>query len=102
MNHLGLDMNNVFGTITPQLMNIVAVLLILIIGMWVAKAVRNLAAKGLSKFSFLTVKTGSKPIDLVKPIASLIYYVILLNVLLIVLGKLGLSSVLDPLKNMAN
>lgn len=102
MNQLGLDINNVFTMFTPQLINILSVLAILVVGMWFAKIIRGLATKGLSNLSFLTVKTGSKPIDLVKPIASLIYYIVLLNVLLIVLGKLGLSSVLDPLKNMAN
>lgn len=98
---MGLNMGGLAAIVTPQLLNILAVLAILIIGLFLAKFIRSMLAKSLAKVSFLQVKTGEKTVDLVQPIVSLVYYVILLNVLLVVLGKLGLTNVLDPLKDMA-
>ena len=78
-------------------------LAILVIGLIIAKVVRKLAQKALGKVDILHRENSDGSVtDLATPIATLIYYIIVLFVLIAVLGKMGLTDVLDPLKNMAN
>lgn len=78
-------------------------LAILIIGLIIAKIVRKFVQKALSKVDALHRENSDGSItDLATPIATLIYYIIVLFVLIAVLGKMGLTDVLDPLKSMAN
>jgi hypothetical protein len=78
-------------------------LAILIIGLIVAKIIRSFVQKALSKVDVLNRENSDGSVtDLATPIATLIYYIIVLFVLIAVLGQMGLTDVLDPLKNMAN
>ncbi len=82
---------------------ILIALAILVIGLIIAKFVRRFAQSALEKVSALRRENSDGSItDLATPVATLIYYVIVLFVLIAVLGKMGLTDVLDPLKNMAN
>lgn len=82
---------------------ILIALAILIIGLIIAKIVRKVVLKALGRVDALHRENADGSItDLATPIATLIYYVIVLFVLIAVLGKMGLTDVLDPLKGMAN
>ena len=87
----------------PQMWPILVALIILIVGTLIAKIIRKLVAKGLSKVSLLHRENSDGSVtDLASPIASLVYLVLMLFVLIAVLGAMGLTDVLEPLKGMAN
>lgn len=82
---------------------ILVALAILIIGLIIARIVRSFVKKALGRVSMLNRENADGSVtDLATPIATLIYYLIVLFVLIAVLGKMGLTDVLDPLKGMAN
>ncbi len=82
---------------------ILVALIILIVGLIVAKFIRGILRKSLGKVSALNrTRSDGTVFDLVTPIVTIIYYIIVFLVLMAVLGQLGLTSVLDPLKNMVN
>jgi len=88
-----------FAKITP----ILIALVILVVGLIIAKLIRGFVQKSLSKVSALNrVNPDGSVTDLATPIAMLVYYLIVLFVLITVLAKMGLTDVLDPLKAMAN
>jgi len=82
---------------------IVVALIILVVGLFLAKLIRGFVQKALGNVGALnrTNPDGSVT-DLATPIAMLVYYLIVLFVLIAVLAKMGLTDVLDPLKGMAN
>lgn len=82
---------------------ILIALVILVVGLLLAKFIRGVVQKFLGNVSALnrTNPDGSVT-DLATPIAMLVYYLIVLFVLITVLAKMGLTDVLDPLKGMAN
>jgi len=82
---------------------IVVALIILVVGLFLAKLIRGFVQKTLGNVGALnrTNPDGSVT-DLATPIAMLVYYLIVLFVLIAVLAKMGLTDVLDPLKGMAN
>ncbi len=103
MEKITSTLNETFALVgLGKISNLVAAILILIIGLIVAKVIRNVIRKVLKKSKWdnklLGDKIGSTSINVF--IANLFYYVILIFVLLLVLSKLGLDSVLDPIKNM--
>jgi hypothetical protein len=82
---------------------IIIALAILIIGMIIARIVRKFLQKSLSKVSMLNrVNSDGSVTDLATPIATLVYGIIVLFVLIAVLGQMGLTDVLEPLKAMAS
>jgi len=86
-----------------QLWPILVALVILVVGMIIAKIIRSLVTKALQKVDFLNRENSDGSItDLATPIASLVYFVVVLFVLIAVLGAMGLTDVLEPLKTMAN
>ncbi len=106
-------MDNFLGTIkgffeytglNNSVSTILTALLILFIGWIIANAIRGLVRNMLKKTNWdeklMGGATGS-----VSPnnfFANLVYYLIMLVVLLTVLEVMGISQVLDPLKNMLN
>ena len=90
-------------TFADKLGPVLIALAILVIGLIIAKVIRKLAQKALGRVDMLHRENSDGTVtDLATPIATLIYYIIVLFVLIAVLGKMGLTDVLDPLKNMAN
>jgi len=86
-----------------QLWPIFVALVILLVGMIIAKIVRKVVTKALSKVDALQRESADGTItDLASPIATLVYFVIVLFVLIAALGAMGLTDVLEPLKGMAN
>jgi len=82
---------------------ILVALIILIVGLMIAKFIRKILRGSLGKVAALNRKTSDgSALDLATPIVTVVYYVIVFLVLMAVLTQLGLTSVLDPLKEMAN
>ncbi len=75
---------------------------ILIIGMIVAKVIKKIIFKLLKKSKWDNKLLGDKlaGMDVNSFIASFVYFIIVLFVLLLVLSTLGLEGVLDPVKNL--
>jgi len=86
-----------------QLWPIFVAIIILVVGLIIAKMIKKVIMKALSKVTALQrVNSDGSVTDLATPIASLVYFIIVLFVLIAVLGAMGLTDVLEPLKNMAN
>jgi len=86
-----------------QLWPVLVALAILIIGMIIAKIIRKVVTKALNKVGALRRENSDGTItDLATPIATLVYFVIVLFVLIAALGAMGLTDVLEPLKAMAS
>ncbi len=77
---------------------------ILIIGLIIAKALKKIVLKLLKKSKWDNKLLGDKlgGMDINSFIASFLYFIIVLFVLLLVLSTLGLEGVLDPVKNLLN
>lgn len=85
-----------------KLWPILVAIIILIVGLFLARIIRSILKKVLGKVGILkrTNADGSE-MDLATPIATMIYYLIVLFVLIAVLAQMGLTDVLEPLKQMA-
>ena len=81
------------------LINALVAILLLIVGVFIAKLLKKLTAKIIKK-SGLDEKLKSDTITLSKFISKLVYLLVMIFVFTLVLGRLGLTSALDPLKNM--
>ncbi|MDE0600059.1 MAG: mechanosensitive ion channel, partial [Dokdonia donghaensis] len=81
------------------LINALVAILLLIVGIFIAKLLKKLTAKIIKK-SGLDEKLKSDTITLSKFISKLVYLLVMIFVFTLVLGRLGLTSALDPLKNM--
>lgn len=81
---------------------VIGAVLMLIIGWIIAKFIKKISYKLLKKVNWddKLMKKAKLDIDINKFISSLLYVVIMIYVLLIVLQKLGMTSVLEPLQNM--
>jgi len=86
-----------------KLWPILVALIILIVGLFIARLVRGFLTKALSKVGALQrTNADGSVLDLASPIAKLVYYLIVLFVLIAVLAQMGLTDVLEPLKKMAS
>lgn len=83
------------------LINAVVAILILIIGIFIAKLLKRITGKILRK-SGIDKKLKSDKIKLSDFIAKLVYFLVMIFVFMVVLGRLGLESALEPLKTMLN
>lgn len=81
------------------LINALIAIAILIIGFFIAKLLKGIAKRLLRK-SGIDKTLKSDKIKLSDFIAKLVYFLIMIFVFMVVLGRLGLESALDPLKNM--
>ena len=81
---------------------ILVALIILIVGLIIAKIIRGILRKVLGKVGVLNrTNADGSTMDLATPIATMVYYLIVLFVLIAVLAQMGLTDVLEPLKEMA-
>lgn len=88
---------NALGVYVPT---IIGVICILIIGLFIAKIIKRITKKIIKKTGIDT-KFESK-IKLSDFISKLVYLLVLIFVFILALNKLGMTEVLDPLKNMLN
>ncbi len=101
MNYLENILEKLTASTGDFLPNTLAALAILIIGWFIAGFVRRLVTK-LIKRTKIDDKLGSNKITLSKFIGKLLYFLMMIFVFMLVLEKLGMTSVLDPVKNLLN
>ncbi|MGH1439296.1 MAG: mechanosensitive ion channel [Cellvibrionaceae bacterium] len=99
--HVETFLQPLLGNLGAQLPNVLVTLLILIVGIFIAKMVRK-GLKAIISKSSIGEKLNETNEKATEGIASLGYYIVLLNVLLIVLERMNITSVLDPLKQLAS
>ena len=91
------------GNMLPGAMgNVLGALLILIVGWFIASAVRKLVYNMLNKTNFDNRFLKGSGFQAEKLISKLVYYLLMIIVLMVVLEKLGITEVLTPLQNMVN
>jgi len=101
MNYLQNVFDNLSTSVGDFLPNTIAAILILIIGWFVAGFIKRLSTK-LIKKTGVDNKLGSQKVQLSKLVGKLIYFFIMIFVFLLALEKLGMTGVLDPVKNLLN
>lgn len=99
-------LNDLFASLSSRMggafANIIGALLILIIGLVLAKIIRNIVRRLMTKTN-MDERLGQKlKIDfrVDEFVAKMVYYLIVVYTLLIVLGMMGLNTVLAPIENM--
>ncbi|GER60586.1 hypothetical protein ULMA_26940 [Patiriisocius marinus] len=91
------NLENSLGVFIPT---IIAVILILIIGLFIAKIIKKIVKNVIKKTGVDDkLKSNVKLSDFV---SKLVYLLVLIFVFILALNKLGMTEVLDPLKNMLN
>ena len=96
--------DNFMNTTGGFLPNIIGALVVLIIGWFIARGLRSLTKSLLGKTDldnrlFKSTKSNFSPEAM---ISKLVYFIVMLIVLMVVLEKLGVTDVLDPLKGMVD
>lgn len=96
-------LDNLLKSITDSVGNFlpgtVGALLIVIIGWFIAGLLRKLTVR-IIKSTGLDKHDKSDKIDLPKFIGKLVYFLVMIFVFMLALEKLGMQSVLDPVKNL--
>lgn len=99
MSNLESIFNNFTGSISGYLPTTIAAIAILIIGWFIAGFLKRLVAKLLQRTGIDNkLKSGKMPLS--KFVAKLVYFLIMIFVFMLALSKLGMTSVLDPVKNL--
>jgi hypothetical protein len=96
-------LTNFLNNISTHLPGVLGALVVLFVGLIISSGVRRLVIKLLHKTNLDNRLLGSTS-TMTKPeeaVGNLVYYLMVLMVLMIVLEMMGVSNVLDPLKNMA-
>ncbi|MRH99055.1 mechanosensitive ion channel [Kriegella sp. EG-1] len=101
MEFLQNTLDSLSNSIGSYLPNTLAALAILIIGWIVAGFLKRLITR-LIKRTKVDDKLGTDKITLSKFIGKLLYFLIMIFVFMLVLEKLGMTNVLDPVKNLLN
>ena len=89
-------------TISESLPGVVGALIVLVVGWLFAVLVRRIVHGLMKKTEWDERLLGNTIVDTNKFIANLVYYILMVIILLIVLEMLGVSYVLDPIRNMLN
>ncbi len=91
------------GGLGEQLPSVLVTLLLLVVGVFAARLVRSTVAALVNKSGLKArLAESGNDVDFASSLASLSYYVVLLMVLLLVLERMGITAVLDPLKNLVD
>ncbi|MBU2945836.1 mechanosensitive ion channel [Zobellia uliginosa] len=101
MNYLENMMNSLSNSVGDFLPSTVGAILILIIGWFVAGFIKRLITK-LIKRTKIDDKMGTGKVVISSLIGKLIYFFVMIFVFMLALEKLGMTSVLDPVKNLLN
>ena len=101
MEFLEKTLNSLASSTGDFLPSTIGALLILIIGWFVASFLKRIITK-LVKKTNIDNKLGSKKITISKLIGKLVYLFVMIFVFMLALEKLGMRSVLDPVKNLLN
>ncbi len=95
-------LERIIHTISDSLPGVVGAIVVLIVGWLFAILVRKVVHSLMKKTEWDERLLGNTIVDTNKFIANLVYYILMLIILLIVLEMLGVSYVLDPIRNMLN
>ncbi len=79
----------------------IGAIIILILGIFIAKILRGVVKKLISKTG-VDEKIKSDKVNLASLISKLFYYLVMIFVFMLALEKLGLTSVLEPVKELLN
>jgi len=79
----------------------ISIILLLIIGFFIAKFLKRITSKLISKTG-IDKKMDSSKIKISSFFGKLVYFLVLIFVFMLALERLGLSSVLEPVKNLLN
>ena len=101
MNYLQTTFENLTQSINSILPKTIAAILILVIGWFIAKFLKRLVTKLIRKTG-IDDRLQSKKIKLASFIGKLIYFILMIFIFILALEKLGMGSVLDPVKNLLN
>ncbi len=99
MEYLENIIESITGSAGGFLPTTVGALLIVIIGWFIAGLMKRLATKLVRK-TRIDEKIKSEKVTLSKFIGKLLYFLVMIFVFMLALEKLGMQSVLDPVKNM--
>ena len=98
MENLNIFISNLLSGV-PDL---VAALLILLVGWLIARGLRNLLVRLLSRANWGKQIDDTKTNSLTKSLGNILYYIIMVLAILASLERLGISQVLQPLGNMVD
>ncbi len=95
---------NALSGLGDALPGVLGALVVLLIGYFIAKVLQGITYRMLSKTKLddKLLGTTNTKIESEKILSKMVYYIVMVLVLLVVLEMLGVSQVLDPLKNMVN
>ncbi|MDV7140710.1 mechanosensitive ion channel [Maribacter sp. TH_r10] len=101
MNYLQNTLNSLSSSLGDYLPNTIAAILILIIGSLIAGFIKRLITK-LIKRTKIDDRLSSDKMKLSSFIGKLVYFLAMIFVFMLALEKLGMTNVLDPVKNLLN
>lgn len=101
MDYLSNLLDTLSQSIGGNLSSAIAALFIIIIGWLIAGLLKRIVSK-LIKKTGIDEKLSNSKITLSKFISKLIYFLVMIFVFILALEKLGMSNVLEPVKNMLN
>lgn len=101
MDYLENIMNSISGSVGDFLPSTIGAILIIVIGWFVAGAIKRLATR-LIKRTGVDGKMKSDKVTLSRFMGKLMYFLVMIFVFMLALEKLGMQSVLDPVKNLLN
>lgn len=101
MNYLTQLFDKLTASFGESLSGVIGALLILIIGWFIAGIIKRMVTKLIKKTGVDNkLKNGNLKISSFA--GKLLYFLVMIFVFMLALGKLGLTEVLDPLKNLLN
>jgi len=101
MDYLNQLLDKLSASFGDSLSGVIAAILILIIGWFVAGIIKRIVTKLIKKTGVDSkLKDGSIKISAF--VGKLIYFLVMIFIFTLALGKLGLSNVLDPVQNLLN
>ncbi|WP_298494906.1 mechanosensitive ion channel [uncultured Algibacter sp.] len=101
MDYLSNVLDNLSQSIGGNLSSALAAIIIIIIGWFIAGLLKRVVSKLLKKTG-IDDKIKNSKISISKFVSKLVYFLVMIFVFTLALEKLGMSNVLDPLKNMLN
>lgn len=95
-------LQNFIETIAGALPGVLGAFAVLVVGWFISWIIKKIVYRLMLKTEWDERLLGNTIVDTNKFIARLVYYIMMVIVLLIVLEMLGVSYVLDPIRNMLN
>ena len=95
-------LDSLIHTIGTALPGVFGAIVVFIIGWLISLLIRRIVHGLMKKTEWDERLLGNTIVDTNKFIANLVYYILMVIVLLVVLEMLGVSYVLDPIRNMLN